>query len=161
VQTIKVSADGATMTVDFKGRPVNPGGTAAIISRTYARVGSAAAGASAISGSWDRKSMTAMAGSAGVNVFHVEGDMLHWSSPSGASYVAGFDGKPYPIKGDPGATSVTLHKVSATRIVETDWRNGKKVDVTTWSISPSGKTLTMVDNDPETGVVTTEKATKQ
>ena len=87
--------------------------------------------------------------------------MLHWSSPGGESWVAAPDGKPYPVKGDPGADHVTLHQVSVTKYVETDWLKGKKVDVTTWSVSPSGKTLTMVDNDPDTGVVTTARAMKQ
>ena len=161
VQTFTVSADGKTMTVDFKGRPLNPGGAPASIVRTYARVTDAPAGAQAVTGTWKRTGTSSMSGAAGVDTFKMEGDMLHWSSPGGASYVAGLDGKPYPIKGDPGADHVTLKKVSDSKIVETDWLKGKKVDITTWSVSPSGKTMTIVDNDPETGVVSTAKAAKQ
>ncbi|MDB5481988.1 MAG: hypothetical protein JWO83_3041 [Caulobacteraceae bacterium] len=161
VQTYKVSADGKILTVDFAGNPLNPGGAPTGISRTYARLTPAPAGAHAISGTWRRTGTAAMSGAAGVNTFKMEGNMLHWSSPGGESYAAGFDGKPYPVKGDPGMDNVSLQKVSANKIVETDWRKGKKVDTTTWTVSPSGKTLTMVDNDPETGVVTTAKATKQ
>jgi len=161
VQIIKVSADGNTLTIDFKGNTLNPGGAPVTTSRTFTRAAPGGAGAHAISGTWTRTAMAAMSPSAGVSVFKMDGAMLRWSSPSGAAYVAGFDGKPYPMKGDPGVTSVTLHKVSATRIVETDWLKGKKVDITTWSVSPSGKTLTMVDNDPQTGVIETAKATKQ
>jgi hypothetical protein len=161
VQVFKVSADDKTLTVDFKGNPLNPGAAPVTTTRTYTRAAPAAAGAHAMSGSWTRTAMTAMSGAAGVSTFKTDGAMLHWSSPNGASYTAGFDGKPYPMKGDPSVTSVSLHKVSANRIVETDWRKGKKVDVTTWSVSPSGKTLTMVDNDQETGVIETAKAMKQ
>ncbi len=161
VQVFKVSADGKTLTVDFSGNARNPGGAPFSTSRTYTRLTAAPAGAHAMSGTWKRTAMTAMSGDAGMNTFKVEGTMLHWSSPGGESYVAGFDGKPYPLKGDPGADSVTLTKVSAAKIVETDWLKGKKVDTTTWSVSPSGKTLTILDNDPETGLVTTAKAMKQ
>jgi hypothetical protein len=87
--------------------------------------------------------------------------MLHWSNPAGASYAAGFDGKPYPMKGDPGTDSVTLQKVGDSKIVETDWLKGKKVDAITWTVAPGGKSMTIVDNDPETGVVATSKATKK
>jgi hypothetical protein len=160
VQTFKVSDDGKTLTMDFKGRPLNPGAAPATYMRTYTRVAAAPAGAHAISGSWRRSATTAMSGAAGVNTFKMDGTMLHWSSPGGQSYTAALDGKPYPVKGDPGADSVMLQKVSDSKIVETDWLKGKKVDVTTWSVSPSGKTLTMVDNDPESGLVTTAKAMK-
>jgi hypothetical protein len=161
VQTYKVSADGKTLTVDFKGSPLNPGAEPTTITRVYTRVGPAPAGAHAISGTWRRTATAAMSGAAGVNTFKMEGNMLHWSSPGGESYAAALDGKPYPIKGDPGADGVTLTKVSANKVVETDWRKGKKVDTVTWTVSPGGKTLTIVDNDPETGIVTTAKATKQ
>jgi hypothetical protein len=156
-----VSADGKTLTVSFQGRPLNPGGAPTSIVRTYARVTDGAAGANAVSGTWKRTAMTSMSGAAGVNTFKTEGGMLHWSSPGGESWAAALDGKPYPVKGDPGADHVTLKKVSDSKVVETDWLKGKKVDVTTWSVSPSGKTLTIVDNDAETGFTSTAKAMKQ
>ncbi|HLZ85147.1 MAG TPA: hypothetical protein VKQ54_16400 [Caulobacteraceae bacterium] len=160
-QTFKVAADGKTMTVSFQGRALNPGAAPVGITRTYTRLTDAPAGAHAVSGTWKRTAATAMSGAAGVDTFKMEGGMLHWSSPGGQSYVAALDGKPYPIKGDPGADHVTLKKVSDHKIVETDWRKGKKIDTTTWSVSPSGKTLTILDDDPETGVIATSKAMKQ
>ena len=159
-QDYKVSADGKTLTVSFQGRPLNPGGAPTSIVRSYARVTDGAAGANAVSGTWKRMATTSMSGAAGVDTFKMDGGMLHWSSPSGESWAAALDGKPYAIKGDPGADHVTLKKVSDSKIVETDWLKGKKVDVTTWSVSASGKTLTIVDNDQETGMVTTAKAMK-
>ena len=159
-QDYKVSADGKTLTVSFQGRPLNPGGAPSNIVRTYARVTDAPAGAHAVSGTWKRTGTASMAGAAGVDTFKMEGGMLHWSSPSGASYAAALDGKPYPMKGDPGADHVTLKKVSDSKIVETDWLKGKKVDVTIWSVSPSGKTLTIDDTNPETGSGSIAKATK-
>ena len=160
-QDYKVSADGKTLTVSFHGRPLNPGGAPTSIVRTYARVTDGAAGANAVSGTWKRTATASMSGAAGVDTFKMEGGMLHWSSPSGESWAAAPDGKPYPIKGYPGADHVTLRKVSDSKVVETDWLKGKKVDVTTWSVSASGKTLTSVDNDLETGFTSTAKATKQ
>ena len=161
VQTFKASADGKTLSVDFQGSPLNPGAAGVSISRTYARVGAATPGAHAIAGTWRRVAMTSMSDATATNTFKMEGGMLHWSAPTGESYVAGFDGKPYPMKGDPGVDNVTLQKVTAHKFIETDWRKGKKVDTTTWTVSPSGKTLTILDNDPETGVIATSKATKQ
>jgi hypothetical protein len=161
VQTYKASPDGKTLTMEFQGSSLNPGGAPTSLSRTYARIGAAPAGAHAISGTWRRMAITSMSDAAATNTFKMEGTMLHWSSPGGESYAAGFDGKPYPVKGDPGVENVTLQKVSAHKIVETDWRKGKKVDTTTWTVSPGGKTMTILDNDPETGVVSTSKAMKQ
>jgi len=160
-QNYKVSADGKTLTVSFQGRALNPGGAPSSIVRTYARVTDGAAGANAVSGTWKRTATASMSGAAGVDTFKMDGGMLHWSSPGGESWAAALDGKPYPVKGDPGADHVTLKKVSDSKIVETDWLKGKKVDVTTWSVSASGKTLTIVDNAPETGLTTTARATKQ
>jgi hypothetical protein len=159
-QDYKVAADGKTLTVSFQGRPLNPGGAPTSIVRTYARVTDGAAGAHAISGTWKRTGTPSMSGAAGVNTFKMNGGMLHWSSPGGQSWAAALDGKPYPIKGDPGADHVTLKKVSDSKIVETDWLKGKKIDVTIWSVSPSGKTLTIDDTNPETGSTSVAKATK-
>lgn len=161
VQTFKVAPDGKSMTMSFAGQPMNPGAAGVTYTRTYSRVTAAPAGANAISGAWQRTAETAMSESAKVNVFKVDGGTVHWSAPNGVSYAAGLDGKPAPIKGDPGASSVTLQKISAHEIVETDWSDGKKVDVTTYRVSPDGKTLTIVDHDPKTGLVTTSKAIKE
>jgi hypothetical protein len=160
-QTFKVSADGKTMTVSFQGRPLNPGAAPTAITRTYTRLTAAPAGANAVSGTWKRTAATSMSGAAGTNTFKMEGTVLHWSSPGGQSWAAALDGKPYPVKGDPGTDHVTLRKVSDSKIVETDWLKGKKVDTTSWTVSPSGKTLTIYDDDPETGVIAISKATKQ
>ena len=160
-QDYKVSADGKTLTMSFQGRPLNPGGAPTSIVRTYARLTDGPAGANAVSGTWKRTATASMSGAAGVDTFKMEGVMLHWSSPGGESYAAALDGKPYPMKGDPGIDHVMLKKVSDSKIVETDWLKGKKVDVTTWSVSTSGKTLYIVDNDPETGITTTARAMKQ
>lgn len=161
VQTITVSPDGKTMTVSFSGEPLNPGASPVSYSRTYARIGAAPAGTNAITGSWRRTEETAMSPNAGVNVFKVNGDTVDWSSPSGISYAANLDGKPAPIKGDPGSDHVTLQKTGARAMTETDWKDGKKVDVTTYRVSPDGRTMTIVDTDPKTGVVTTAKAKKE
>jgi hypothetical protein len=156
-----VSPDGKTMTTDFLETAQNPGGAPVAASQTYARLGAPPAGAHAISGTWRKQAITSLSASAGVVVFQVVGNTIHESSPIGDSYTAAFDGKPYPVTGNPGETSVTLRRLGPHSFVETDWRDGKKVDITTWSVSPGGKSLTVVDNYLESGVTMTYQATKQ
>jgi hypothetical protein len=50
-------------------------------------------------------------------------------------------------------------KVGSHRIIETDWRNGKKTEVDTHSLSPDGKTMTITEHVPDTSRTSTETAT--
>jgi hypothetical protein len=59
----------------------------------------------------------------------------------GDSYIAKFDGKDYPYKGDPGTTSVSLKKIDANTIEETDKRNGKVISVARMAVGRDGKTM--------------------
>ena len=52
---------------------------------------------------------------------------MKYSDNNGQSYDVKFDGKDYPIQGDPGQTMVSLKKVDANTLEETDKRNGKVV----------------------------------
>ena len=52
-------------------------------------------------------------------------DGLKMSDPNGESYEAKFDGKDYPVQGDPGHTMVSLKRIGNDTIEETDKRDGK------------------------------------
>ena len=69
------------------------------------------------------------------------------SDPIGDSYTAKFDGKDYPYKGDPGTTSVSLKKIDANTIEETDKRNGKVTAVIHIAVSADGKTMKFAITD--------------
>ncbi len=78
----------------------------------------------------------------------------------GGSYTAKFGGKDYPYKGDPGTTSVSLKKIDANTIEETDKRNDKVISVTRMTVAPDGRTMTLnVENKLEnaTAKLTAEK----
>jgi hypothetical protein len=74
-------------------------------------------------------------------------DSLAMTSPTGQSYEAKFDGKDYPFKGDPSVTHVQLKKISERSIEESGFYNGKPVYVSNMSISPDGKSMTIVVHD--------------
>jgi hypothetical protein len=66
---------------------------------------------------------------------------------TGDSYTAKFDGKDYPYQGDPGTTSVSLKKIDANTIEETDKRNGKVITVSRMTVAPDGKTMKIAVDD--------------
>jgi hypothetical protein len=79
--------------------------------------------------------------------FEATDDGLRMNDGTGDSYTAKFDGKDYPYKGDPGVTSVSLKKIDANTIEETDKRNGKPIAVSRLAVSADGQTMTMENTD--------------
>lgn len=76
-------------------------------------------------------------------------------SANGQSYDAKFDGKEYPIVGDPGHTTVTLKRISANAVEETDHRQGKVTDVIHLATAADGKTMKIEDKDVAHGQTVT------
>jgi len=74
---------------------------------------------------------------------------------------AKFDGKDYPIQGDPGHTMVSLKRIGDDTIEETDKRNGKVVGVNRMTVSKDGKSIKVEYNDKEHGTTTTFMMEKQ
>ena len=155
--TTTVSADGSKLTSKFTSyvgeKPFSG-------SFTEKRVGPAAAGAHALSGSWMQDSMADMSDVA--RTVRLE------STPNGLKMIwngqitdGKFDGKEYPTVGDPGKTMVSLKKVSDTRLEETDRRQGKVFDVIVWTIAADGKSITYEDTDPVHGTKITSVLEKQ
>jgi len=107
----------------------------------YERVGEATAGANKISGTWKPGKIEDVSASVITIAFKATEDGLSMSDPIGDSYTAKFDGKDYPYKGDPGITSVSLKKIDANTIEETDKRNGKVAYVARMVVSADGKTM--------------------
>jgi hypothetical protein len=142
-----VSADGNTLTVTFNdmtgSKPVTG-------SYTETRVGSAPAGAHAISGSWKQAKYSNVSDEGLTVTFRLDGDTLHMSTPTGQSYDAKLDGTETPIKGDIGGTSASVKKTGDNTYVETDKRAGKVVSVTTMTLGADGK-LNVVSEDKQAG----------
>jgi hypothetical protein len=139
--TYTVSPDGHTCTGRFTDYT---GSTPASGSFTAKRVGHAPAGAHAASGSWLLQGLTEMNEAASVYTYLMSADGFSMKS-NGQSYEAKFDGKQYPIAGDPGGTRVVLRKIDEHTVQETDYRMGEVVDEV--RLSASGNILRMTDHN--------------
>ena len=80
---------------------------------------------------------------------------------NGQSYNAKFDGKQYPVTGDPGNTQVVLKKINARTVEEIDYRQGKVVDEIQIAAAEDGKTVMVADKDVAHGQTTTMIFDKQ
>ena len=88
-------------------------------------------------------------------------DGLKMSDQNGNSYDAKFDGKDYPINGDPGHTMVSVKRIGKDTIEETDKRDGKIVGVYRMTISSDGKSIHAEYNDKEHGTTMSFTMEKQ
>ena len=62
-------------------------------------------------------------------------------SSNGQSYDAKFDGKKYPIEGDPTHVHVSVKKLTPMQVEERDYRDGKLFDILRLTVSADGKTI--------------------
>jgi hypothetical protein len=145
--SMKVSADGATLAESF--RDVT-GAQAATGTQVAKRVGMVPAGAHAVSGHWKIDKMPELSDVATTVSYKMTADgfQMSWN---GQSYDAKFDGKKYPVTNDPGKTWVSLKRISASKVQETDLREGKVTDVYVLTVGDDGKTMSVVDQDKQHG----------
>jgi hypothetical protein len=141
-----VSSDGNMMSSDWTYSG-NPDGGPISGKDTMKRVAKGPAGANLISGSWRDEKTEDMSDSALTFTFKSNGNELMYSTPTGQSYTAKLDGGQSPYKGDPGTTTVSLKRINDRTIEETDYRDGKPINVVRITASPDGKMLTIDVND--------------
>jgi hypothetical protein len=138
-----VSADGKTLTeewVDYVGaKPATE-------TKGSKRVTAGTAGSHAISGTWQQDQFSAASDSLVTVKYEstADGLKMEWN---GQTYDAKFDGKEYPTKNDPGNTMISLKRIDANTIEETDRRGGKVTDITRMVASADGKSLRVEDAD--------------
>jgi hypothetical protein len=142
--TASVSADGKTLTdhwVDYNG-PKPASGTT-----TSKRLTAGPAGSHSLSGTWQQNSFSSGSDALLTVKYQSTADSLkmEWN---GQSYDAKFDGKEYLTKNDPGNTMVSLKRIDANTIEETDRRGGKVTDIIRTTAAADGKSLSVVDTDP-------------
>ncbi len=111
------------------------------------RVENAPAGANKVSGTWQPGKIEGASESVSTFTYKATADGLSMNDPTGDSYSAKFDGKDYPYKGDPGTTSVSLKKIDANTVEETDKRNGKVISIVRMMVDPDGKTMKITVDD--------------
>jgi hypothetical protein len=152
-----VSADGKTVTEDFTS---NSGSQPIEFKATYTQVTPPAAGENALSGSWVQSKVSSASDAALAETLGMTDDGFTFSQ-NGQSYDAKFDGKKYPITGDPTGTMVTLKKLGPSSVEESDYQKGKLVDVERMTVTADGKTLHVVDHNIRTDRTTRYTADKQ
>ena len=150
-----VSADGTTLT----SKVMNHVGEKTVTDNLIAkRVSAAPENSHPLSGSWQEQHHV------GGNLRTVqyqmtaEGFQMRWN---GESYDAKFDGKEYPVAGDPGKTVVSLKKIDAATVEETDHRQGKIVDKVRLVLAKDGNTIAVIDEDIAHGQTITYTLEKQ
>jgi hypothetical protein len=151
-----ISADAKTL----PGKVVdNTGAKTANVAFTETRVAAGPPGAHAMSGSWQGGVTDADATAGTINyAMSADGFSMKWN---GQSYDAKFDGKEYPVVGDPGHTRVKLRKTDDNTVEETDYRMGKVTDEIHLAAAKDGKTVDITDKDVERGQTATFKLEKQ
>jgi hypothetical protein len=158
-QTRTVSANRKMLTVKTTVHPMNSDKPVTDVV-TAKMVGVAPLGVHDTSGSWQIQKVTESENGTTVT-YKTSGDEFSMSDPTGASYTAKLDGQDYPVKGAYGYDTVSLKKIDAHTIEETDKRAGKVTDVTRMTVSANGKTMTIADTSQPDGRVATFTATKK
>jgi hypothetical protein len=156
--TLSVSPDGKTLTSSFK--QVTAGTEPVTGTAVGTRKGSAKPG-EGITGKWEFNTPATGMTDTQLTVMYAtsaDGISMKWN---GQAYDAKFDGKQVPISNDPGNTMASLKKVSDHEFIETDYRMGKKVEVTDVKISADGKTAMVLDKDLRNDTVTKYTMNKQ
>jgi hypothetical protein len=155
--TYSVSADGKVLTGKFVD---NTGAKTATGSFTETRIAAGPAGAHAVSGTWQPGALSDANEAARTYRYALTADAFsaQWN---GQHYDAKFDGGKYPVAGDPGHTQVTLKKVDANTLDETDYRMGKVTDEIHYAAAKDGKTIDVTDKDVQHGQTTTFTLDKQ
>lgn len=149
-ETDKVSPDGETLLQNVTDSAA-PSGQPITAEETYKRVGSHPAGSNAISGSWHVQKIN-ITSENGVTVTYRSTPLgLQASNPGGEGYDAKFDGRDYLIYGDPVHSTVSLKRINAHTIVETDKQDGVVHYRLVMAVSPDGKSMKVTETDKERG----------
>jgi hypothetical protein len=147
-----VSGDGNTATDELTDSSASSS-TPMVAKTELRRVSAGAPGSHAISGSWRVASVTSSDNSI-TTTFKTSGDSIIMSTPMGQSYTAKLDGSDAVYNGDPGTTSVSVRKIDAHTIEETDKRGARVITVIRWSVDADGRTIHARFDDRLHGVVT-------
>jgi len=118
-------------------------------------------GAHAISGSWRITKRLNRSENALVVTLKLEGNTFSFADPTGQGYAAKLDGTETPITGDLSNTMVSVKRIDENTVEETDKRDGKIVEVTRFTVSADGKTLTVSMENKTNGTIRQLVAHKQ
>jgi len=155
-----VAPEGNTATVEWT-ESCNAQGDVVAGKDIMARVAEAPHGAHAISGSWRITKRLNRSENALVVTLRLEGSTFSFADPTGQGYAAKLDGTETPITGDLSNTMVSVKRIDENTVEETDKRDGKIVEVTRFTVSADGKTLTVSMENKTNGTIRQLVAHKQ
>ncbi|MGA7926247.1 MAG: hypothetical protein WCA20_09635 [Candidatus Sulfotelmatobacter sp.] len=157
---VTVSSDGNSATFESM-ESCNANGDVVSGKDILSRVTKGPQGAHAVSGSWRISKRVNRSENALVVTLKLEGDTFSFADPSGQSYAARLDGTETPFKGDLSNTMVSVKRIGENTIEETDKHDGKVVEVTRFTLSADGKTMTVSMESKVTGTTRQFVAHKQ
>lgn len=127
-----VSADGNTATDEFANWKFS-----------MHRTANAPPGSHLMSGTWQPFKLESTSDRELLVTFKLEGEKLSMTRPTGQWYRATLDGPDAPYNGEPRFNGVSVRRIDASTIEETDKFNGKVLVVSRMSISSDGKSMTI------------------
>lgn len=145
-----VSTDGKTVTDEFANWKM-----------TAVRVATGPAGSHALSGSWQNIKLESLSDKELLVTFKLENGILSMARPTGQSYAAKLNGPDVPYKGDTTTNGVSVKRIDANTIEETDKFNGKVVSVAQMTVAPDGKSMTISVKEMQAGTTSRFKMNKQ
>lgn len=143
-QVVKDTTEAQTVTIETRNRRVETG----------------PAGSHAISGSW-RAYKTNRSRNGSIIKYKCAAGGFSAETPLGERFDAKFDGKDYPVRDDPGHTTVSVKLLSPTTVEITQKRNGKVVGISHMSVAPGGNSIHVVFENKEANTTTTFEMQKQ
>jgi hypothetical protein len=153
-----LSADGNTINIDWVDKSAQ-NGKVVTGKTTLKRVAAGPTGSHPTSGSWRAEKVGEMNDEGLLFTYKATPDGMEYSSPTGQSYSAKFNGPDVPMKGDNGNTMISIKKLGPNSFEETSKRDGKLVGVA--KVTAEGNKLSFEFNDKQRGTTSRLVANKQ
>ncbi len=158
IAKVSVSDDGKTRTTDWVDKS-SPNGKEVSGKMVQTRVAAGPTGSLPLSGSWRVEKVADVASEGLLFTYKSTPDGMDFSTPTGQSYSAKFNGGFVPIKGDLGNTLISIKKLGPNSFQETSQRGGKVVSVGTYVVE--GNKMNLKYDDKEHGTTMKMEAEKQ
>jgi hypothetical protein len=152
-ETDRVSPDNHILTEKIVDTAAD-GGQPVTAEEIFSRESPGPAGSNPIWGTWQAEQLKADSASGMTVTYRSIPDGLQASNPRGEGYFAKFDGKEYPIKGALAHDTVSLKRVNARTIIETEKEDGAVHYRLRMTVSPDGKSMRVRETDKERGTKT-------
>lgn len=152
-----VSSDGRVLTQVMndttEGKPIT-------VETLCNRVDAPQSDAHVLSGSWQAYKINRSKNGATIK-YKCTTDGFSAETPLGERFDAKFDGRDYPMEGDPGHTMVSARLLSPSAVEITSKRNGEVVGILHLSVTPEGKSIHVVFENKESNTKSTYEMRKQ